>query len=147
MSARSECRRDAQRDSSLRLPGRRNVPRANVHVESEADKRKFDPKAMCQIDVTVKVGTPNFEAVHSSAERLFLFDPRPRETLWSNARKASWIVQDRAEWTKFASLFGLSIEDVPANLTGMQNETNNRLAVENLVGTVSLAVERLVYTQ
>lgn len=104
MSVRSECRREAQRDSSLRLPGRRNVPRANVHVESEADKRKFDPKAMCQIDVTVKVGTPNFEAVHSSAERLFLFDPRPRETLWSNARKAAWIVQDRAEWTKFASL-------------------------------------------
>ncbi len=147
MSVRSECRREAQRDSSLRLPGRRNVPRASVHVESEADKREFDPKAMCQIDVTVKVGTPNFEAVHSSAERLFLFDPRPRETLWSNARKAAWIVQDRAEWTKFASLFGLSIEDVPANLTGMQNETNNRLAVENLVGTVSLAVERLVYTQ
>jgi hypothetical protein len=44
-------------------------------------------------------------------------------------------------------LFRLSTEDVPANLTGMQNETNNRLAVENLVGTVSLAVERLVYTQ
>jgi hypothetical protein len=147
MPVRSECRREAQRDSSLRLPGRRNVPRANVHVESEADKREFDPKAMCQIDVTAKVGTPNFEAVHSSAERLFVFDPRPHETLWSNAREAAWIVQDRAEWTKFASLFGLSIEDVPANLTGMQNETNNRLAVENLVGTVSLAVERLVYTQ
>ena len=147
MSVRSECRREVQRGSSLRLPGRRNVPRANVHVESEADKREFDPKAMSQIDVTAKVGTPNFEAVHSSAERLFVFDPRPRETLWSNAREAAWIVQDRAEWTKFASLFGLSIEDVPANLTGMQNETNNRLAVENLVGTVSLAVERLVYTQ
>jgi hypothetical protein len=44
-------------------------------------------------------------------------------------------------------LFRVSVEDVPANLTGMQNETNNRLAVENLVGTVSLAVERLVYTQ
>ena len=48
---------------------------------------------------------------------------------------------------KICQSFGLSIEDVPANLTGMQNETNNRLAVENLVGTVSLAVERLVYTQ
>jgi hypothetical protein len=44
-------------------------------------------------------------------------------------------------------LFRVSVEDVPANLTGMQNQTNNRLAVENLVGTVSLAVERLVYTQ
>jgi hypothetical protein len=44
-------------------------------------------------------------------------------------------------------LFRVSVEDVPANLTGMQNESNNRLAVENLVGTVSLAVERLVYTQ
>jgi hypothetical protein len=123
--------------------------------------------------VSAKVGTPNFGAVHSSTERLFVFDPRPREILWSNVREAAWIVQDRAEWTKFASLFGrnpdapicmgliggvivisggngpfrASVEDVPANLTGMQNETNNRLAVENLVGTVSLAVERLVYTQ
>jgi hypothetical protein len=44
-------------------------------------------------------------------------------------------------------LFRVSVEDVPANLTGMQNQTNNRLAVENLFGTVSLAVERLVYTQ
>ncbi len=173
MPVRSECRREAQRDSSLRLPGRRTVPRANVRVDNEADKREFDPKARCQIDVTAKVGTPNFEAVDSSTERLFVFDPRPRETLWSNVREAAWIVQDRAEWTKFASLFGrnpdapicdgpdrqgyryqwrqrsfrVSVEDVSANLTGMQNQTNNRLAVENLVGTVSLAVERLVYTQ
>jgi hypothetical protein len=43
--------------------------------------------------------------------------------------------------------FRLPGEDVSADLTGMQNETNNRLAVENLAGTVSLAVERLVYTQ
>ena len=44
-------------------------------------------------------------------------------------------------------LFRLPAEDVPVDLTGIQNETNNRLAVENLAGTVSLAVERLVYTQ
>jgi hypothetical protein len=35
-------------------------------------KGEFDPKARCQIDVTAKVGTPNFEAVLSSTERLLV---------------------------------------------------------------------------
>jgi hypothetical protein len=56
------------------------VPERVSALEVRWIKREFDPKTMGQIDVTAKLGTLNFEAIHSSTERPFVFDPRPRKT-------------------------------------------------------------------